>query len=1537
MRRKIQIALTGIGLMSFLAVAPANNSSATMDEIFGRATEMMPARKREIHAAKKLEPGVSRGASCVAQGSTADKLTFRIQSTNAVIVVNNMESGREIWPWFDAMKREAWVKLPLDLQLEVEASAEMDIAVRLTHADQKANKLIYSKPVPFALKPGTNTLSAKNLDFTCPAGIEIQCVGGASAGQTVTIRAVTFSADVWETYFRREIEIPKGDTIWQAIGSIEALGGNYHGQTDITINGQEVKPEGLVGKFSFHTEWNVEHLSLAGHLRSGKNVVGIHVRAAGSASFAYAWFQGAVVFASGRRIELDTGSKWKWSGTAPAGWDTPDYDDQGWAAMDVWDKTKRDIAGYVPSGTEGNPRRFNYKVVHDRPAYDGLILLENSADNKLFLHAETNVALTLKIPCGLATSAPVIKWVLTKYDKDGDKEISAASGAVEKFTARGDSLAFELTLPPVLGGIYLLYATLESGGQTVECREPEPLVFLAPLKMPEVPGDSYEQGMDLELETTIDFTHPADPHPWLETDALPEKLKLAERLRNQLSSEFISAVTEPAIVERDGLRYRETSTNNWAHYAYKVEFKHPGSFYLIALEYPDNEERWQAMACMPAARIERRSEPTKAVYANIPNHMASKCGPGIWTGGKYPVSGRMKELKWLYLPDAGAHTLGLINLKPGCRAAASGLKIYRVKGLLPSLAAPDMPMAQQRKIGPLTEGEHSGHEKIVSYLKSARGFYNTFSFSRRNVNENMDSRRALGAKAKPALAMCALLDKYQETCERFAEYLRFAGLNLYVMGCYMYDERNTPYLSPDGSARVSPCLHDFAARVFAVNDIDFLASVEFMDTLKMRAQVREGDANLRLQGSGSLNFMHSAVEAEMLRVADELGEKFKALPNFKGLNWSSATLGFLPTYQISYRKEEALRTGYDDITVGAFEKETGLSVPGRSDDPDKLVKRFDYLNTPENRERWIAWRAAKTHGFFKKLSALLKTKRSDLVCHASPFYYYDIFIDWRREGIPFADYARLRGWDAGLFADTPDIRLTPFMGAAAEYTPAYTWGHMRKIENYAAAWQANADMDFYADYQKLPYRSVVLRHWWVEVEHAAGMLPFQPGWPRPFQMSIMLQQRGDYAREPYTQAMIGMDPQTIMFGFIDPAFYIGEEQPLREFIRVFKRLPAEPFTPVMGEGFTNNLALRVLRKDGAYYFYAANPGYWPIEGTVTLSGANEVVDLVSGNVVAQKPEKSADICTVPVKLAPYGIAAFKTLSSGAKITGWKTGPVPEKELAHMRQIIATAEKLLADEYFKQLANYELVRDSTAAAAQALADGRYALAWSLLINDKYWDMVFRKGPIAEIECRTDKLMSVKKEIKAAKIGASETPTIDGRLDDEVWKQLKPDNGFVGQDKMLPAETRLWAAHDGQSIYIAFDCADQKPELIKAVAKEELAIFQDDVVAVFLRPNGGATYYQLAVNPAGVKLDQKNNIQGGRDYLFDADWQAAAARTEKGWSVEMKVSAASLGSVICSGAGWGANFHRGFAGRHLPVSWSWNADWHDTARQGTLVFE
>jgi hypothetical protein len=133
-------------------------------------------------------------------------------------------------------------------------------------------------------------------------------------------------------------------------------------------------------------------------------------------------------------------------------------------------------------------------------------------------------------------------------------------------------------------------------------------------------------------------------------------------------------------------------------------------------------------------------------------------------------------------------------------------------------------------------------------------------------------------------------------------------------------------------------------------------------------------------------------------------------------------------------------------------------------------------------------------------------------------------------------------------------------------------------------------------------------------------------------------------------------------------------------------------------------------------------------------------------------------------------------------------------------------------------------------------------------------------------------------------------IDGRLDEEIWKNAVPTEDFwLSSEQRPPSEkTEVLVASDGQYLYFAFRCHDSRPEFIRTIKeRRDTGMGYDDSVSVKLDPfldrRSVSTY---SVNANGI---QDDDFAGGRARKIEwkGDWQASAARTEYGWSAEMAI--------------------------------------------------
>ncbi len=1342
----------------------------------------------------------------------------------------------------------------------------------------------------------------------------------APEGTEVQLRNLRIVRGIADGYFRKEFDLPEGK-IWKAVVTV----GN---QAHLYINGQKVPCQNIITMrpnfFGASMYW-CEDLDITEYLRPGAtNCVGLYGWRQGYAP--YVMLQGSVILSNGERVLLDSDETWTWTPEAAGAWSEPGHDASAWQ----------------PMGTEdprcGEPVQvrarwmLNYKETTARPVHDGYITLENPQDLLLYYREEAPVEVYVRAPNGLAAQEPVVEWTVRRYARGVPlgtlSEVD--SGTMEAFEYRGASLLYKVRPGRLDRGVYTLHTRLVAAdGTELDNRVPEPFVVTGRIAMDKTLGETYEAGMDLELEHEVDFTQP-DTYPWVECDGDDRPTD-----EDGPATDDSLAVTEPSIVTAGDLTYRETRGAFGSQFATLYTFEHPGDFYLMVLEYPQDAQRWQGVYCAPR-------------YWGL-NHQYTKSGPSAYCGGRYPLSGEIETLKWVYRPDPGAHSLAVINLhntEARVPAAASKLKIYHIQNGLPELHATDK---HERWNGLLTERTVPRRfcKRLVPVYERDEEVPGTVAEVADRAEPGLD----------PVLYMCDSLAFFLDSSEAYARYMRFAGQNVHMMGCYQYSNRNTPFVPPpgDGSPRLVEGVRDVFARVLEANNIDFFASVEFCYNTRIRDRAREmggmpdegywdtmfmvdaqgGEAEL-LGGLYGWNFNHPFVRSEMLAIPRVLAKKFAHLSNFRGINWTPYFGGdWIPLYRVR-DIPDPLGLDYSDATVAKFERETGWQLPISLSDPNRFEKRHALLTSEAMRERWVQWRAESLAGFFSKVADLTQGRRADLVCVADLYMNAIHEQEWHQSGKTVNEFLRSWGWDVELFGEDKTIWLTHTMkGVLNDVVNARRSGRGLDMSGHP---------QWFDTFDDQANRSVQVKHNWREMENYAWALPPREGWPRPFQATLAPQPAGTFTREVWVRALIGLDPRLYFYGFSDATLFEGNEQPLREFNQVLRTLPAQTFAPVLETGFDTNLAIRELRRNGRLLFYVANPGTWPVAGTIDLEGAESVANLVTGE--AADAEAIDGGLRVPVALDPLGVASFSVPTDQARITDWEAQAQESDGLGHLEAQVARARELLGTQSARTVLTLDdlaYMEQTVSGAEQALDEGRAAAALYATSSTKYWMLVNEYMEVgAKYGTRTEHPTALQTEPKSAEVPwIDEPPTIDAQLDDAVWAEAVKLTGFMSADQMpAMAETTLYAATDGENLYLAARCLDGSPEQVKGDAKreEEGTVFRDDCLAMFLQPDRDMpTYYQMAVNPLGVKFDQRV-VGGSRDYEFAPPWTVAGRKTDQGWQVEVKLPAESLDGTIARDKVWGFNVHRGFRGNLLPpVSWSYTPDsWHTPDQFGELEF-
>ena len=141
-----------------------------------------------------------------------------------------------------------------------------------------------------------------------------------------------------------------------------------------------------------------------------------------------------------------------------------------------------------------------------------------------------------------------------------------------------------------------------------------------------------------------------------------------------------------------------------------------------------------------------------------------------------------------------------------------------------------------------------------------------------------------------------------------------------------------------------------------------------------------------------------------------------------------------------------------------------------------------------------------------------------------------------------------------------------------------------------------------------------------------------------------------------------------------------------------------------------------------------------------------------------------------------------------------------------------------------------------------------------------------------------------------------PVIDGRLDEEVWRQAPTVANFktwlpdFGADMKDP--TVVSYAYDAENLYFAFRAFDSEPSKIKASMASRDTIRPDDWICINLDSfNDQQGLYGFYVNPLGVQMDSRF-AANREDMGFDAVWYSAGLIDSQGYTVEMRIPFKSL---------------------------------------------
>jgi uncharacterized protein DUF5916/cellulose/xylan binding protein with CBM9 domain len=160
--------------------------------------------------------------------------------------------------------------------------------------------------------------------------------------------------------------------------------------------------------------------------------------------------------------------------------------------------------------------------------------------------------------------------------------------------------------------------------------------------------------------------------------------------------------------------------------------------------------------------------------------------------------------------------------------------------------------------------------------------------------------------------------------------------------------------------------------------------------------------------------------------------------------------------------------------------------------------------------------------------------------------------------------------------------------------------------------------------------------------------------------------------------------------------------------------------------------------------------------------------------------------------------------------------------------------------------------------------------------------------------------------------AKAPVIDGKLDDDVWKNavvLKDFYQIQPGDNIAPSKpTEVMLGYDSRFLYVAFHCFDE-PDKVRATIPKRDDIWNDDYVGILFDTfNDKRKAYEFDFNPLGIQADGIWTDGQGEDFSLDVVVESKGLVTSDGYTIEVAIPFKSIRYVGGKDTLWGVHFWR-----------------------------
>lgn len=792
----------------------------------------------------------------------------------------------------------------------------------------------------------------------------------------------------------------------------------------------------------------------------------------------------------------------------------------------------------------------------------------------------------------------------------------------------------------------------------------------------------------------------------------------------------------------DGCRYREAGAQKSDRFSYEVNIPQAdGSPVMLEITWPDDRERSMALYMFPRANEARHRDRLEG---------------GIQSGGEYPVSNSLQKARYLFYPAESQYLFEARTLVSGLPAAVSKIEIYRLAERLPKLPIHLPEGAPARALG------HMDEDQSFQFLLAP---FQDSGFKKSSLPHGY-----------PIQVFELLLDYFDYTGQNVLSYplARYGGTYLdhgpiNNQGDNLMQAGWCRLLLDMMEKRGQQLVANINLFVIPDRNDDMFSKQSAIEPELLKKRTEDGfflrDKTGKVvpfkggwpPGLGN-NPLHPVVRARFLEIVQEILRRYGKHPSFKGIDvWCSQGAPFLFS---------RLDDGYDDFTVGLFEKETGIKAPATGGISDRCERRYNYL-TSEKRVEWLAWRAKKTTELFRDIDAMARKVRPDLQCFISLGLSHDVGVDFVAAKTREQYDVQKNAYEC-LSLDFNALKALPSLVVGPQKSGStYRWlKHWYGRETIAMELSWNVDK--YRFFQNGPRSAASIYLIYFE----SFMNSLKPDIYKAYFQNADAKAHGRYFLQDLTVVLAAHDPSQILIGG-QPLGSAGRDEEMREFSASFRALPSGDYLDV--EGMRDPVAARFLPTEHGVYLYAVSLLWTPTTAVIELPDPGmTATDLRDGRAL------HADGSRLTVELKPFELRSF--LLTGARLkkadafkmrgrssVSGETRTWYEARLAEAEKDVAFLEKNEVN-VVSQRQRVDLVR-------QLLGKGFYADAHRLLFSKIIRDLPEFKEISAHGYLQKRRQMIEKGEYAVRCGGTSFYQAVSGRL---FFPDNKYETGGYGHD-------------------------------------------------------------------------------------------------------------------------------------------------------------